>query len=219
MHNFQLRRPSFSTQRGLRGFVCVALCALLVACGFKLRGTSPLPFDTLYTNIAENSEFGAQMRRAIEASSPNTRFVDKPADAQAKLIQLANNQSLREVSINAQGLVEEYELNLSFVFELIDAKGHILLPPTTLNSSQDMPYDPNAIQAKQGEIGTMFKQMQKSLVDRVVRRLSSPDVTEAAKNLDKQPIEENPNGSSRYQNPPKPTPWITPRISPGTGLQ
>src|SRR3546814_9748000 len=44
----------------IRGSVCLTLCLLLAACGFHLRGTSPLPFDTLYTNIPQNSEFGAR---------------------------------------------------------------------------------------------------------------------------------------------------------------
>ncbi|TCT08561.1 LPS-assembly lipoprotein [Paralcaligenes ureilyticus] len=206
-------------QQSVRGLACALLCTLLAACGFHLRGTAPLPFDSLYTNIAENSAFGAQMRRAIEASSPNTRIVEDAALAQAKLIQLASNQSLRQLSINAQGLVDEYELNLTFTFEVVDAKGHILMAPTTLTSSRDLPYDPNAVQAKQGEIGTVFKEMQQGLVDRVVRRLSAPDVIEAARRAGTQNIKINPADiPSGHNAAPAAVPWSIPRIEPGAGV-
>ncbi|OWT57421.1 LPS-assembly lipoprotein LptE [Candidimonas nitroreducens] len=202
-----------------RGLACAALCALLTACGFRLRGPVPLPFDTVYTNITENSDFGARLRRALRASSPNLRFVDQIGDAQVRLIQIANNQSLRELSLNTQGLVEEYELNLSFVFELMDAKGHVLLPPTTLTSSQDLPYDPNQVQAKQGEIATLFLEMQKSLVDRIVRRLSSPDVIEAARKAQQEPpAEDSQAAPGGAEIAPAPVPWVTPRVEPSMGM-
>lgn len=77
----KLPRSTSFTQQRLRGLACVALCLLLAACGFRLKGVSPLPFTTIYTNIPDNSAFGANMRRAIVASSPRTRFVSEPADA------------------------------------------------------------------------------------------------------------------------------------------
>ncbi|HEY9461083.1 MAG TPA: LPS assembly lipoprotein LptE [Paralcaligenes sp.] len=185
--------PPFSAfARPARAWACIMLCVLLGACGFKLRGVSPLPFNTMYTNIPENSDFGSRLRRAVIASSPHTRFVTDAAAADAKLIQLSNTQSLREVSINAQGLVEEYELNLAFVFQLTDAKGHVLLAPTTLTATREIPYDATAVQAKQGEIGNLFIEMQQSLIDRVIRRLTSPDVIEAVKNAESGPVEANP---------------------------
>lgn len=166
--------------RSVRLLLLGLACILITACGFRLQGVTPLPFDTLYTNIAENSDFGARLRRAILAASPKTRFVTEAADAQARLMQLTNQRVLRELSIDAQGQVEEYELNLIFVFQLLDAAGNVLLPPTTLTVTREIPYDPTAVQAKEGEIATMFNDMQRSLIDRVVRRLAAPDVAEAA---------------------------------------
>ncbi|HUH86687.1 MAG TPA: LPS assembly lipoprotein LptE [Pusillimonas sp.] len=176
-------RPIFIGSRlGLRALACVLLLALLAACGFRLKGATPLPFDTLYTNIAENSAFGADLRRLVVATSPNTRFVSDVTQAQARLTQLSLQRSMREIAISPDGLVEEYELNLIFVFQLTDAQGRVLLPPTTLRSTREVPYDPNAIQAKQGEIGSLFQEMQRSLIDRIVRRLTSPEVIEAYNN-------------------------------------
>lgn len=182
--------PGFqrTTQRWLHLSVCLALCLLIAACGFRLKGVAPLPFDTLYTNIAENSAFGANLRRAIVASSPHTRFVSDPQDGEARLIQLANQQSRRELSIDADGQVEEYELNLQFAFQLTDAHGRIILPPTVLRATREVPYDPDDAQAKQAEIRMIFEDMQQSMVARIVRHLSAPDVVEAFEQARKEPV-------------------------------
>lgn len=208
-------RP-YAPQPALRALACMALCVLLAACGFQLKGVAPLPFTTIYTNIAENSAFGAGLRRAIVASSPDTRFVSEPADAQARLTQIANTQSLRELSIDAQGQVEEYELNLEFVFQLTDAQGHVVLAPTTLRSTREIPYDPNVVQAKQGEIAAVFNDMQQSLIDRVVRRLASPDVAEAFAEAEALPEKED-DGTVAPPAPAQeaPVPSIIPRGVPG----
>lgn len=165
--------------RWLRAAFSIVLCTTLVACGFRMKGTSPLPFDSLYTNIAENSAFGASVRRAIMASSPHTRFVSDPDAADARLMQLSNSRTRREVSLDARGQVEEYELNLVFVFQLTDGQGRLVLPPTTLQVAREIPYDPDDSQARESEISMIFNDMQESLVARVVRRLSAPDVAQA----------------------------------------
>lgn len=200
----------------------LAGCMLLAACGFRLKGATPLPFDTLYTNIAENSGFGAAMRRAIRAASPNTRFVADPAQAEARLIQLSNDQRLRQLSIDADGRVEEYELNLIFAFQLVDAAGHIILPPTTLRATREIPYDDTMVQAKQSEITAIFQQMQQSMVDRVVRHLTAPDVTAAFIDAESRPLEGGPSDLTPVSNDPAPTGasmWGTPALNPDAGLR
>jgi LPS-assembly lipoprotein len=161
----------------------VVLVMLLASCGFAMRGTTPLPFDSLYTSVAQNTRFGAQLRRAIRATSPNTRIVETAKEAAAQLLQISSTRSLRQVSLNAQGQVEEYELSIAFVFRLIDAKGNALLPDTTLISTHELPYNVQLVQAEQGQIDSVFETMQQSLVDRIVRRITSAEVLDnVAKN-------------------------------------
>src|SRR5690606_19281905 len=218
MHLFAHRPTSTPSRLGLRGLACVLLLAVLAACGFRLKGTSPLPFDTLYTNINENSAFGADLRRLIVATSPNTRFVDDVTEAQARLTQISMQRSMREISISPEGRVEEYELNLVFVFKLSDAQGRELLPPTTLSSTREVPYDPDALQAKQGEIGSLFQEMQRSLIDRIVRRLTSPEVHEAYQHRESLPRETDAEAQASEVPAPRdemmPSPDLTPLPSP-----
>ncbi|MBB1593005.1 LPS assembly lipoprotein LptE [Achromobacter sp. UMC46] len=195
----------------LRG-ACLALFMLLSACGFALRGVTPMPFDTLYVGIPDNTQFGADVRRSLRAASPATKIVDTPKEAQAILQQISDTRTLREVSLNAQGRVEEYELGINYTFRLIDNKGRALIPDTTLSIYREMPYDDQVVQAKQGQIDTLYKAMQRDLVSRVLRRMTAPDVRRAFENIE----ERGENGEIPLYDPnaPQPqrtpTPWQTP---------
>ena len=176
-------------------WLALSLVIVLSACGFQLQGQAPLPFDTLYISVPQNSQFGADLRRAVRASSPDTIIVEDPTETfQAQLQQISETRSAREISLNAQGGVEEYELTLVYVFRIVDPNGDNILPPTTLVAVRDMPFDDRVVQAKEGEQATLFKQMQKSLIARVMRRISAPDVAQRYQNL----IESN-------QSAPKPS--------------
>lgn len=167
--------------------VGTVLCLLLAACGFHLKGATPVPFQTIYTNINLDTEFGARLQRTILANSPHTSFTSSRDKADAYLHQISNDQRLRQLSIDADGRVEEYELALDFVFQVLDRQGHIILPPTTLNSVREIPYNARIVQAKEGEIAHIFNDMQNSLIDRILRRLSAPEVRTAYENAGQQP--------------------------------
>lgn len=116
------------------------------------------------------------------ASSPGLKFVNDPADADVRLTQLSNTQTRREMSLDAEGNVEEYELILNFTFQLTDVDGRIILAPTNLISVREMPYDPDESQAKAGEIAMTFEEMSQSLITRIIRILDSPEITKAYQN-------------------------------------
>ncbi|MGS1009987.1 LPS-assembly lipoprotein LptE [Achromobacter anxifer] len=195
----------------LRG-ACLALFMLLSACGFALRGVTPMPFETLYVGIPDYTQFGADVRRALRAASPNTKIVATPKEAQAILQQVSDTRSLREVSLNAQGRVEEYELGINYTFRLIDAKGRALIPDTTLSIYREMPYDDQVVQAKQGQIDTLYKTMQRDLVSRLLRRMTAPEVRKAFENAEQRAED----GETPLYDPTAPdqkrtpAPWQTP---------
>src|SRR5690606_33081326 len=97
----------------------VVLCCLLSACGFALRGTTELPFDSIHVNLPANTQFGTQMRRLIRASSPTTAVLEDPNLAEARLQVLENVRSRTEVALNARGRVQEYELQLRLTFQVV----------------------------------------------------------------------------------------------------
>lgn len=159
--------------------LALSLILLVSGCGFKLKQSQNLPFNTLYTNVPENSNFGAQLRRILTANSPNLRLVSTTEMAEVQLLQINSGRHLRELSLDPSGDVENYELQLFMEFSLIDNKAQLLMPATTLSVIRDMPNNPDNSYAKQIEIDTLFTDMELSLVDRLVRRLSAVDVVQA----------------------------------------
>lgn len=159
--------------------LALSLLLALSACGFRLKQSHNLPFNTIYTNVEENSSFGSRLRRLLSVNAPNLHFVSTPEAAEVQLLQLAYRRHLRELSLDPNGEVEDYELHLFMEFSLLDNKGGVLMPPTTLSVIRDIPNNPDNSYAKQIEINTLFDDMELSLVDRLLRRLSAIDVQQA----------------------------------------
>ena len=220
---------------------------MLGSCGFEMQGEKPLPFDSLYITIPQNSQFGADIRRAIRAVSPNTKIIESsdialkvtdfgPNDdaddkgavaalklkkamrmAQAKLEQVSEYRNTRQVSLNAQGKIEELELSIRYTFRLVTAKDQIIIPDTTLSAVRNMPFDDRVVQAKEGEAATLFKDMQRSLVTRIIRRITAPDVktrwdaVAAERGEDDEPFEI----AKPVRTPGViPSPWQNPSLTP-----
>lgn len=186
--------------RLLRLLLSLGCLLALGACGFHLKAATPLPFHQIYTNINLDSAFGARLERIVSANSPNTRFIRERSEADVYLHQISENQRLRQLSIDTEGRVEEYELNLDFTFELLDPAGHVLLAPTTLHSIRELPYNDRIVQAKESEITRTFKDMRQSLIDQILRRLSAPDVQEAYENAAAQPVVQMPDDTIQQDN-------------------
>ncbi len=230
-----------------RGLVMGLAVLMLTACGFRMQGETPMPFDSIYITIPQNSQFGADIRRAIRAASPNTKIIetsdmkvratdfdayddaDSPGAlnalklkkaqklAEAKLEQVAEFRNTRQVSLNSQGKVEELELSLRYTYRLVDAKDRIIIPDTTLYSVRNMPFDDRVVQAKEGEAATLFKDMQKNLVTRIMRRITAPDVKERWDEVQAQRSEDEPEPEiAKPVRPPGviPGPWQNPSLTP-----
>lgn len=157
----------------------ISLALMLTACGFTLRGTTPLPFDSLYLAINENTAFGSRLKRALQATSPGTVMVSSPKDAQAIYTQIRNDRGIREVSLNAVGRVEQYELTVNYAFRVTDQKGNAFLADTSFSASREVPYDDNFQQAKDDEFQRIYEDLEIGLVARIVRRMTSPQVRDA----------------------------------------
>ena len=156
--------------------VLLMLVVSLAACGFKLRGATPLPFASLYTNINSQSSFGSQIIRGIRANSPHTRIVDTAEASEVRLLQLNNRRTRKEVSLTVDGKVEEYELGLYISFTLVDSAGNSLLEPTTLSSLRLLPYDEDNADAKAAEMQQLYADMERNSANSILQRITSDEV-------------------------------------------
>lgn len=156
-----------------RALLLGSACALgLSACGFRLRGSATLPFDTLYLALPANSSFGAELARNLRAGT-NVKLVDRREEAQAILEVGADTRDREVVSVNAQGQVREVRLRQTVTVRVTDGKGRDFLPSTTLFTRRDVSYDERQVLASQAEEALIYRDMQTDLVQQLLRRLSA----------------------------------------------
>jgi LPS-assembly lipoprotein len=146
---------------------------VLSACGFQLRGSYPLPWETLaIQGLPENSELYFQIKRSIEAGSL-TKVVGNAKEAAATLVVLRNDQHKGILSLSAKGLVREFQLTRSFSYRVQDAKGRELAPPSQIILQREMTFDDERIFAKEAEEAIIWREMQSDLVQQLLRRLAA----------------------------------------------
>jgi LPS-assembly lipoprotein len=156
----------------MRSLVALLLALSLAACGFQLRGSYSLPWDTLYIAAPPSHEMHAQIKRGIE-STTRTRIVDDPQDAQATLAILRNDQLKNILSLSGSGRVREFQLIRTFVYRIVDAKGVELQPPSQIVLQREMTFDDARILAKEQEEQMIWREMQTDMVQQLLRRLAA----------------------------------------------
>ncbi|WP_126447302.1 LPS assembly lipoprotein LptE [Sulfuricystis multivorans] len=153
--------------------IVLALALLLSACGFQLRGSYDLPWETLaISGLPENSELYFQIKRSIESGSL-TKVVTDSKQARASLVVLRNDQHKSILSLSAKGLVREYQLTRSFMFKVQDASGKPIQPPTQIVLQREMTFDDEHVFAKEAEEAIIWREMQSDLVQQLMRRLAA----------------------------------------------
>ncbi len=155
----------------MRTLVALAAAFLLSACGFQLRGSFSLPFDTVHIALPTTSELHAMLKRSIEAST-STRVVDNARDAQAILSITGDTQVKNILSLNTSGRVREFELVRTVGFRLTDPAGRDWLPPSQIALRRDISFNDAEVLAKESEETLLWRDMQNDLAQQMLRRLS-----------------------------------------------
>ncbi len=158
--------------------------AVLTGCGFQLRGTlsGNLPYKTMMIALPDTSEVRVWLERYINAAG-TTEIIDDPKLADATFQQLSDSRIKTILSVNAQGRVREYRLQLNYRFRVVNAKGQILVPPNEVSLSRDITFDDSNVLAKDLEESLLWRDMNNDLVNQIMRRLSiikpkNPDLEE-----------------------------------------
>ncbi len=146
--------------------------ASLAGCGFHLRRSAALPFETLYANFSSTSAIGAEFRRLVRVAE-NTRIVDSPKEADARLEVLSERREKEVVGYSSTGRPREYQLRLRFTFRVVSREGTVLLPPTEILLHRDITSSDIEQVAKQQEEELLYKEMQSDLVQQLLRRLAA----------------------------------------------
>jgi LPS-assembly lipoprotein len=154
-------------------FALIAIALVLAGCGFQLRGTAQVPFNTLYIPNAKTG-IALELKRNIEAGT-QAKVVDdaKGADAILELTSEAKEKII--LSLTGTGRVREFRLRYSMIYRVHDGKGGEYVPKSTVQLTRDVTYNDAEILAKEAEEQLLFRDMQSDMVQQVLRRLSSAE--------------------------------------------
>lgn len=157
------------------------LCTLILAgCGFQLRGSATLPFDTLYVQAPVGSQFGTQLRRLVTAGS-NTRIVDSAQGADATLVLVNEVREKNILSLSGGGRVREFQLRYRMSYRLLDRNAVEILPTSEILLVRDLSYSDSDTLSKEAEEALLFRDMQSDAVQQLLRRLQVAKIEPAKK--------------------------------------
>jgi LPS-assembly lipoprotein len=154
----------------VKRIIPLLFCFFLVACGFQLRGTASLPFETLYISSPAGNPIGTDLRRFVKAGT-TTRIVDNPKDAAATLEVISAVNERQIMSVSGGGRVREFELRYRVSFRLVDAKGAELIPANEIALRRILPFTDAQVVAKEGEEAMLVREMQSDAAAQILRRL------------------------------------------------
>jgi LPS-assembly lipoprotein len=144
---------------------------LLAGCGFRLRGTAEVPFETLYLPGA-TSGIALDLKRYIQAGT-NARVVDDAGKADA-VMQFTEETRQKEVlSLTGTGKVREFQLRYRVGFRVHDGKGTDFVPQSVIQLTRDVTFNDTEILAKEQEEQILFRDMQTDMVQQILRRLAA----------------------------------------------
>ena len=155
----------------MKALAAVLLCLIVGACGFRLRGTAEVPFDSVYVPGATTG-IALDLKRNIQAGT-KARVVDNPKDADA-VMQFTEETRQKEIlSLTGTGRVREFQLRYRVGFRVHDAKGADYVPPSTIQLTRDVTFNDAEILAKEAEEQLLFRDMQTDMVQQIMRRLAA----------------------------------------------
>ena len=147
------------------------LCLALGACGFQLRGTADVPFETIYVPTVAGG-IGLELKRNIQAGT-RAKVVDDAKQAEAILEFTQESREKEILSLTGTGRVREFQLRYRVGFRVHDGKGRDFVPANTVVLLRDITFNDSDVLAKETEEQLLYRDMQSDMVQQIMRRLAA----------------------------------------------
>jgi LPS-assembly lipoprotein len=165
-----LHRTLHLTRIRVARLAMLVIAATLVSgCGFQLRGTATLPFDTI--SVPSETPLAIDLQRNI-ASGTNAKVVPQTDNPQAILALLSEARDRLILSLNANGQVTEYELRYLVGFRVYSPKGTDFIPSSQIVLRRPITFNDQVL-AKEQEAELIYREMQQDMVQLIMRRLAA----------------------------------------------
>lgn len=184
-----LRNKTSAGTRVAAGTLALALCLLLSACGYSLRGTesavgsSGIRLQMFAAAPSEN--LAIELSSALSAGG--VELVENDSLGQsAELLRLSLSEerlSRRPVSVNSRARAAQYELTLSATIDLRVGETS-LLQATEVSTQSEYFEEIENLTGSQDEIALLTQEMRRSLVQLIIRRMTAAVSTAPPSNPD-----------------------------------
>ena len=165
------RLINWSSDERARTVALSSSLLLLAGCGFQLRGTAELPFETLYMPGA-TSGIALDLKRNIQAGTRRA-VVDDPKKAEAVLQFTEETREKEILSLTGTGRVREFQLRYRVGFRVHDGKGGDFVPHEHDPAHARRHLQRRRVLAKESEEQLLFRDMQTDMVQQIMRRLAA----------------------------------------------
>ncbi len=172
--------PTLEHRFGLsrRGCLAAGVGLALAGCGFRLRGSVTLAFETLRMAGSTTTPIARELRLAlinqgVRVDTPNESVLAANEIPQVLLTVSQDQRQRVVVGQTSAGQVRELELRALFAFNLTNATGREVIPSTSLALTRSLNFSETAVLAKDAEEAQLFNDMQNDMVSQVMRRLST----------------------------------------------
>jgi len=140
----------------------------LSACGFQMRGTADLAFQTLYIQ-GGNLTIKKDLIRSLKVNG--VTVVDDPEKAELFLELLSERREQNILSLSGGGVVREFELVYKVNFRLRSPESEVWGPVQIIEGRRDYSFDDTQLLAKQFEEERLFEDMRTDAIREIMRLL------------------------------------------------
>ncbi len=150
----------------------LTLLALLAGCGFQLRKELQLPSElsALRLEIADPySPLGRGLEQSLRRAG--ALFVET-GDAAVLRVPVARVEQV-PLAIGASGRVQEYALRYTVEFELIDARGEVVVPRQPVQLERAYEFDTAQAIGSPAEQDIVRSEIERDMVAAVLRRIDA----------------------------------------------
>ncbi len=157
-----------------RRLLALGAAALVSGCGFAMRGAQTYRFVTLHSGFVENSQFGNELRRALENQGVSVSQVASLREQQQVVLDVLQDQREKVVTAsNSAGQTREFQLRVRVKLRVRSGVGRDLMPETELLATRDISFNETVVLAKEAEESLLYRDMQSDLVQQLLRRLAA----------------------------------------------
>ncbi len=146
------------------------LAASLAACGFHLRGAADIPFDSIFIQ-GNTLIISKSLKRSLTTNG--VKVLDSAENAEMLLETVGEESEKRILSLSGKGKVNEFELYYRVHYRTRAAADALWGQVQTVEARRDYSYDDANLLAKQGEEKRLNEDMQRDVLNGLLRRLST----------------------------------------------